>query len=74
MTLVLIDSLKKEIQNCNAKLADIFSKRVLRLSDAKLSFLWGTNVNKLKTRIRNGSSITCNTIKKLEERWRRYYS
>lgn len=72
MTLVLIDSLKKEIQNCNAKLADIFPKRVLRLSDAKLSILWGTNVNKLKTRIRNGSSITCNTIKKLEERIKIY--
>jgi len=66
-TLVLIDSLKKEMQQYNEKLAEIFPQRVLRLSDAKLSIIWDMNVNKLKTRIRKGSKITKNSIKKLRK-------
>ena len=64
-TLELIDSLKKEMQQYNEKLAEIFPERVLRLSNAKLSIIWNMNVNRLKTRIRKGSPITHNSIKKL---------
>lgn len=64
-TLELIDSLKKEMQQYNEKLAEIFPERVLRLSDAKLSIIWNMNVNKLKTRIRKGSHLTQNSINKL---------
>lgn len=64
-TLELIDSLKKEMQQYNEKLAEIFPERVLMLSNAKLSIIWNMNVNRLKTRIRKGSPITHNSIKKL---------
>lgn len=64
-TLELIDSLKKEMQQYNEKLAEIFPERVLSFSDAKLSIIWNMNVNKLKTRIRKGSCITQKSIKKL---------
>ena len=72
MTLTLIDSLKREIQKYNEQLAEIFPERVLKLSDANLSIVWSLNVNKLKTRIRKGSSINQKALLNLEEGLKTY--
>ena len=64
--LILIEGLKIELQKFGEKLTEIFPERVKRLSDPKLSKVWGIDVNKLKVRLRKGSEITTTAIEKLK--------
>ena len=62
----LIELLKIELQKFGEELADLFPERIKRLSDPKLSEVWGINVSKLKLRLKGGSRITNKSIEKLE--------
>jgi hypothetical protein len=64
-TLELIEYLKKELQKYGEILAQFFPERIKRLSNSKLSKVWGMNVKKIIDRLRNGSSLTKNSIMKL---------
>lgn len=64
--LELIESLKIELQQFGEKLAELFPERVKLLSDPKYSKFWGINVNKLKTRIRKGASLSGESLQNLK--------
>lgn len=55
-----------ELQKFGEVLSQIFPERVKRLSNSKLSEVWGMNVKKIKDRLKVGSYLTDNSLIKLK--------
>ena len=55
-----------ELEKFGEVLSQIFPERVKRLSNSKLSEVWGMNVKKIKDRLKVGSYLTDNSLIKLK--------
>ena len=64
----LIDCLKIELQQFGEIITDIFPGRVKLSSDREYSKIWGIKVNKLKTGIRKGASLSNKSVRNLRKK------